>query len=116
MHFDPTKVLVNARAADTDELLDQVTAYRAGMEPDAIVLFEMELHRRGVTAEQIALHARQYENCLRAPNGSALICSWCRRPAVGVAWDWHRLWDKIPVFPRRFRFCSEHGPSTNTTG
>jgi hypothetical protein len=108
MHFNPTQVLTNARGATTDDLLDRVTVFRAGMEPEALDLFEMELRRRGVTTQQIELHARQYENCLRAPDGTALVCSRCRKPALIERWGWHRLWGVLPVFPRRVRYCNEH--------
>lgn len=108
MRFDTTKVLANARAASTEDLLDRVTVFRAGMEPEAIELFEMELHRRGVTPEQVAAHAEVLRDCLRDISGAALVCSQCRRPALTTAWGWHWLWGKLPVFPRRYRFCDEH--------
>jgi len=110
MRFDAAQVLANARAAETDDLLDRVTAYRAGLEPEALDLLEMELHRRGVTAAQIGDHARQYASCLRAADGMVLMCSSCRKPAVTVAWGWHRIWGKVPIFPKRFRYCAEHQP------
>ena len=110
MRFDSTQVLANARAADTDDLLDRVTAFRAGLEPEAVDLVELELRRRGVTEERIADHARQYENCLRTADGTALECSWCRKPALTAAWGWHRLWGLAPVFPRRYRYCATHQP------
>ena len=108
MEFDASKVLANARAADTEDLLDRVTAYRAGLEPEAIEIIEMELHRRGVSAEQIAEHGRQFVDCLRAADGTVLMCSQCRKPAVAVRWGWHRLWGQLPVFPYRIRCCKEH--------
>lgn len=108
MRFDATRVLANARAADTDDLLDRVTAYRAGLEPEALDLIEMELRRRNVTPEQIADRARQYAGCLRAADGTALMCSWCRKPAFTAAWGWHRLWGRVPIFPERSYFCREH--------
>ena len=114
MHIDATQLLANARSADTDDLLDRVTAYRPGMEPEAVDLFEMELHRRGVSAEQIAEHGRQYENCLRAADGTALMCSLCRKPALTQAWGWHWRWGLIPVFLRRFRYCAAHDPLSGT--
>ena len=49
MELDLQKLLLNIRRADTDGLLDQITAFRAGMEPDAIDVIEQELHRRRVT-------------------------------------------------------------------
>ncbi len=113
MRFDPIHVLTHARAATTDDLLDRVTVFRAGMESEAVELFEMELRRRGVTPEQIGAHARQYEACLRAADGTVLPCSRCRKPAVAMRWGWHRLWGVLPVFPKRVRYCVEH-ESRNT--
>src|SRR5687767_4951969 len=111
MHLDPMKILANARAADTDDLLDRVTVYRAGMEPEAIDLIEMELRRRGVTEEEIAQHAEQYRDCLRDQAGNVIMCSCCRKPAVTQAWGWHRIWNRVPAFPRRYRYCAEHRPA-----
>jgi len=113
MRFDETQVLASARAADIDDLLDRVTAYRAGLEPEAVEIIEMELHRRGVTAAQIAEHARQFTDCLRAADGTVLMCSHCRKPAVGVRWGWHWLWGWAPVFPRRFLLCRDHQGSNS---
>jgi len=113
MHFDVTQVLANARDADTDDLLDRVTAYRAGLEPEAVEIIEMELHRRSVTAEQILAHSRQFADCLRAGDGTVLMCSQCRKPAVAERWGWHWLWGRVPVFPRHFRYCQKHGAATS---
>jgi hypothetical protein len=110
MDFNPTTILANARAADTDDLLDRVTAYRDGMEPEAIDLIEMELRRRGVTADEIERHGEQYRDCLRDQAGNVLMCSWCRKPAVSEEWGWHRIWNLVPAFPRRYRYCAEHRP------
>ena len=115
MYFDSSHVLTNARAATTDDLLDRVTVFRAGMEPEALELFEMELRRRGVTPEQIDIHARQYETFLRAADGTVLVCSRCRKPAVNRRWSWHRLWGILPVFPKKARFCVEHQPENSIT-
>lgn len=109
MKYDPERVLVNVRQASTDDLLDRVTVFRQGMEQDALLIIEDELHRRGVTAAQIAEH-RERSECVRAADGLALGCSLCRRPAVAQRWRWHRLFGLIPLFPRRFRYCAEHDP------
>jgi hypothetical protein len=111
MDFDPTRALVNIRAADTDDLLDRVTAYRAGMEPGAVELIEGELRRRGV--EPATIEARRAEverTCLFDEGGSARMCSLCRRPAVAEAWGWFRLFGWLPVLPRRMRYCETHRP------
>src|SRR5262245_25599844 len=113
MDFDSSKVLASARAADTEDLLDRVTAYRTGLEPEALDIIEMELHRRGVSAERIAEHGRRFADCLRAADGTVLMCSQCRKPAVAVGWGWHRLWGWVPVFPRRFLLCRDHQGSNS---
>ena len=111
MHFDPQRVLVNIRAADTEDLLDRVTVYRAEMEPTAVAMIETELAQRGVFAEEIEEHGRRKgEAVLRRPDGTALTCSFCTRPAVAEGWGWHRLWRRWPLFPRWFAYCEEHCP------
>ncbi|HXG08278.1 MAG TPA: hypothetical protein VNK04_00650 [Gemmataceae bacterium] len=106
MHFDADRVRQNARVADTDDLLDRVTVYREGMEPEALDLIEEELRARGVTPAQIAAHARQRQGqVLRLPDGTAAVCSFCRRPAVAEGWGWHWLLGLLPIFPRRFFYC-----------
>src|SRR5437667_12328169 len=105
MQFDADKVRANARAADIEDLLDRVTVYRPGMEPDALPILEQELRSRGVTADEIEAHAALREQqVLLGPDGCALRCSFCERPAVAEAWGWHRLWGRLPLFPRWFRF------------
>jgi hypothetical protein len=115
------------RGAETEELLDRVTVYRAGMEPAALDLMEGELDRRGVTRAQIADHdARQRASVILLPDGTAMRCSFCDRPAVRQARAWHRmrlrvplvalligradipLGFSIPVFPRLFAYCATH--------
>jgi hypothetical protein len=108
IRFDAQKVLLNARQATTDDLLDRVTAYRDGMEPEAVEILEAELRRRGVGREQIERHAAEVG---RPPHGAAAMCSYCRRPAVAAGWAWHRLWSRLPLFPRRVRYCAEHRPA-----
>lgn len=112
MLWDDQRFLVNIREAETDDLLDRVTAYRKGMEPEAIDMIEDELHRRGVSAAEIATHA---EICRRdgifLPDGTAAMCSFCRKPAIREGWGWHWLWRRIPLFPRYFRFCADHDPA-----
>ena len=40
--FNPERVWQNAREASTEDLLDRVTVYRAGMEPEALEIIEEE--------------------------------------------------------------------------
>jgi hypothetical protein len=112
MRFDPQKVLLNARKATTEDLLDRVTVYRDGMEPEALPILEDELRARGVTPEQIEAHRQQRQEVIRLPDGSVAKCSVCRRPAVVQRWGWHRLWRLLPVFPRLFSYCQEHRPKS----
>jgi len=125
-------ILQNIRHADTDDLLDRVTAYRAGMEPDVIGFIEDELERRGVAPEEIEAHAEQLRaECLFHADGTAQMCSFCRRPAVAAQLGWRRLFQAAPEAPRprfflpgwvlyrlfrllplgypwQFRYCTEH--------
>ncbi len=117
MKFDSEKVWANARKASTDDLLDRVTVYRQGMEAEALAIFEAELGRRGVTHATIEAHASGNEaNCLRDRDGVALQCRYCRKPAVVEKWGWQRLWGVVPIFPRRFRYCREHGGNEPMVG
>jgi hypothetical protein len=111
MKFDTRKVWANARQASTDDLMDRVTVFREGMEPEALAIIEAELRDRGITPEMIEAHARAgREKCVRSADGAALPCSFCRKPAVVEGWGWQRLWGFLPIFPRRFRYCRDHRP------
>src|SRR5437763_8696423 len=107
LDYDPDKVRENVRKADTDDLLDRVTVYRTGMEPDALYVIEEELRRRGVTAAEIDAHARRRgEAGAGGADDVPARCDLCARPAVVRRWGWHRLWGLLPLFPRRFRYCA----------
>lgn len=111
LKFDPQKCLLEVRRADTEDLLDRVTAYRQGMEPQAVDLIEAELRRRGIA--QAAIDTRIAEcrqDCIFDAADIALPCSRCRRPAVAEMVGWHRLFGLLPVFPRSLRYCKEHQP------
>jgi hypothetical protein len=111
MFWDENKVLANIRNANTDDLLDRITAYRQGIEAEAIEMIERELDVRGVTPAEISGRLEKYlHECVYLPDGTAAMCSFCRKPAVIQGWGWHKLWQKIPVLPRRFRYCDEHDP------
>ena len=108
MQWNDQKVLVNIRKADTDDLLDRVTAYRKGMERDATEMIEQELYERGVTAAQIAAHDEACQrDCEFLPDGTAAMCSFCRKPAVRRGWAWWKLWWLVPVIPRPVRYCRQ---------
>ncbi len=107
--FDPQRVLVNVRESETQDLLNRVTVYRDGMEPEAIPIIEKELYDRGVTAAQIQEHRERLEKeIVVAADGLTARCSFCHAPAIAHAWSWHRLWGMIPLFPRHFYYCREH--------
>ena len=109
MHWNEQKVRENIHKASTLDLLDRITAYRKGMEPEAIEWIEDELYRRGITPTEIAEHREKCEReCIVTPDGTAVMCSFCRRPAVAEGWGWHRLFGKMPLFPRWFRYCKAH--------
>jgi hypothetical protein len=105
------RVRANVCQATTEDLLERATAYRAGMEPEALALIEEELHRRGVGEEQLLARAERWERAgLPAAAGTARCCSLCPRPAVTTGWGWRRLWKVLPLFPVRLRFCEVHRP------
>lgn len=111
MNVNPERVLANIRQASTDDLLDRVTVYREGMELEALDAIEQELRTRGVDRDVIAQHERRPREETRYDSqGIALMCHSCRRPAVVEMWGWHRLWGRLPLFPRRFAWCAEHKP------
>jgi hypothetical protein len=112
MRFDPDRVRQNVRQASTEDLLDRVTVYREGMEPEALEIIEAELEARGLGAEQIQAHAgRRRREVIPLPDGTAARCSFCDRPACDQGWGWHRLWGLLPVFPRYYYYCDEHHPA-----
>jgi hypothetical protein len=83
------------------------------MEPAALDLMEHELDRRGVSREDIAEHdASRRKNAIILPDGTALRCSFCDRPAIVRAWGWQRFrlfWMiPVPIFPRLFSRCQVH--------
>jgi hypothetical protein len=113
--FDPDRVSANARKASTEDLLDRVTVYRSGMEPQALTIIEEELAQRGVDRRRIQEHGESREReALIHSDGAATMCSFCRKPAVARGWGWHRLWKRVPIFPRLFNYCAEHRPDTKT--
>jgi ATP-dependent helicase YprA (DUF1998 family) len=109
MQFDPERVRANVARAGTEDLLDRVTVYRAGIEAEALAIIEEELRTRGVGAAELADHARRREGALQGAD-LAVKCAHCSRPAVLRTWGWHRLWGVLPVFPRRLALCEVHRP------
>jgi hypothetical protein len=113
MLFDLERVKANVRTATTEDLLDRVTVYRAGMEESALDVIEDELRTRNIRSGDIQAHAerRRLETQI-LPDGTAVPCSFCHRPAVAEGWGWHRLWGLLPLFPRFYHYCSEHRPDS----
>src|SRR5262245_37900636 len=99
MEFDDERVRKNVKEATTEDLLDRITVYRAGMEPAALDIIAAELARRGVDDDEIEAHACQ-RNYYAIPlaDGTAAKCSYCHRPAVAEGWAWHwvspMMWGK----------------------
>jgi hypothetical protein len=112
MFFDPERVKQNAAAATTEDLLDRVTVYRHEMEPVALDIVEAELWRRGIRQVDVDRHEeeRRQAGVLARPDGGVRRCAWCDRPASVRVWGWHRLWGKVPLFPRLFDLCPVHAP------
>jgi hypothetical protein len=105
------RVRANVQQATTADLLERVTAYREGLEPEALAVIEEELHRRGVSDESIRAEAERWQQgAIRSADGRAQCCSLCPRPAVTTGWGWRRLWKLVPLFPVRLRYCEEHRP------
>jgi hypothetical protein len=113
LEFDPKRVALNAQEATSEDLLDRITVYRDGMEPEAVEIIEAELQSRGIGREEIEDHAAHRSGrMIPLVDGTALPCSFCQRPAVEQRWGWHRLWGYIPVFPRYLSYCEVHLPKT----
>jgi hypothetical protein len=111
LEFDPARVTRNAQEASSEDLLDRITVYRDGMEPQAVEIIEEELRRRGIGVDQIQAHAaHRSAHMIPLEDGTALSCSFCHRPAVEQRWGWQRLWGWIPVFPRYLAYCEKHLP------
>jgi hypothetical protein len=108
MKVDLDRIRDDVAEAVTEDLLDRVTVYRDGMEPEAIPLIEAELRRRGVSADDIDAHADLCREALRGPDGLAIRCQECPRPAVSEEWGWIKLLGILPLFPQRQVFCYLH--------
>ena len=112
MRLNLQRVSENVAHSPTEDLLDRITVYREGMEPDALELIEAELRHRGVPLAAIESHeANRRRTMLSGPDGLPVKCACCWRPAVVGVWDWHRLWKIVPIFPRRMCYCEEHRPA-----
>jgi len=109
MRFHPERVRQNVRKSTTEDLLDRVTVYRHGMEPEAVEIIESELADRDVLPAEIEAHAaRRSKEVIFAPDRTGLKCSFCDRPAVVQGWGWHRMWGWVPLFRRFYAYCEVH--------
>ena len=111
MKLNLERVRKNVAEAATEDLLDRVTVLRDGMEPAALEIIKAELTRRGVSPDDVQIHWESKRANVLPGSGVAPQCSFCDRPAVSTGWDWHRLWGKVPIFPRTFRYCEVHNPA-----
>ncbi len=94
------RIRENAQKASTEDLLDRVTVYRNGMEPEALAIIDEVLEGRGITREMILKHSQKRAECVQRSDGTAIRCAFCLKPAIKSGWGWHRLWGRIPIFPR----------------
>ena len=114
MNLDLRVIAENIRRTADEELLDRITVYREEMEPAAVDLIEGELARRGFRPEAIAEHERtRREQMIYTADGIVRRCHFCDRPAVRGAWGWHRLWGRVPLFPRFLAYCAVHSPGAS---
>lgn len=114
MGVDLERVRENVRAASNEDLLDRVTAFRRGMEPEALRIIEKELQLRGVMPEDIARHGEAYRGRLLVDeHGLAVRCWQCQRPAVQRRVVWLRLFWLVPFFPVWRPVCAGHGGEGN---
>src|SRR5438270_480265 len=97
MQFDPDKVRQNAAKATVEDLLDRVTVYRAGMEPEAVAIIEAELLKRGIGPREMDAHAEARKSALLDGSGLALKCAYCQKPAVGYGWGMLKLLGVLPL-------------------
>lgn len=116
MKFDINRVRNNVHSAETADLLDRITAYRNDVEPEALVVIQEELKSRGITADEILDHIDNQGDILKDATGSVRPCHFCRKPSVVLYWGWHRMFGRLPIFPRKFRACEEHRPLAKVEG
>jgi hypothetical protein len=102
-------VRANVRRADTRDLLDRLTAFRAGLEPEALAIIVDELRARGITPEDVDGHDRNDRGVLfSGRTGTAVECDFCTRRAVCEEWGWWKLFGLIPLYPTAHRVCEDH--------
>ena len=116
MDWNEQLLLENIHQSHTEDLLERVTAFRAGMEPTAIKMIERELQWRGVTAVQIHDYAEACRReCVFDENGIAKMCSSCRRPAVRGKSGAGICCSVYCRFSRAGRYCKKHDRAGTST-
>jgi tRNA 2-selenouridine synthase SelU len=111
MNLDVERVRENAARSSTEDLICRVTVFRAGMEPEALVVIEDELERRGVSRDELDRRWRELSaSALRDAQGQPLRCAHCDRPAIARRREWWRLLRLIPLFPWDAPVCAAHSP------
>lgn len=109
MFFDLERIRANVAGASSEDLLDRITIWRAGMEESALAIIEEELRRRDITSYDIALHEEmRSQNLIILGGGYPARCCECFRPAVQRVVAWHRVWGVVPLFRRSFYYCEKH--------
>ena len=108
MDFDLNRVRLNVRESSTEDLLDRATVYRSGVEQEALALILEELRSRGLSADAVVQHEQARRGVLVDDSGTARVCIRCPKPAVVQQWVWHRLFGKLPLFPRYAFLCDDH--------
>jgi hypothetical protein len=109
IRLDLKAVAEHARRAGDEELLDRVTVFRVETEKAALSLYEDELSRRGFDDARIDAHeVERFSKIVLTADGRPIQCNFCARPAVVQARGWHKLWGRIPIFPRWFSRCEVH--------
>jgi hypothetical protein len=107
MELNLERVRENARKSSSEDLMDRLTAYRAGMEDAAIEIIESELANRGIDQIEIQRHGKTRNGSIMRGE-VARRCSFCDRPAVKKGWGWHWVFGLVPTFPRRYLYCEIH--------
>lgn len=109
MDFDLNRVRLNVRESSTEDLLDRATVYRAGVEQEALAVILEELRSRGFSPAAVVQHEQEARaGVLFDDSGTAMVCVRCTKPAVAQEWTWHRLFGKLPLFPRYAYLCEDH--------
>lgn len=112
MRLDLEKVRIYAKKADNKALIDRVTLFQSGMEPEALEIIILELTSRGISALEITEHEEKYkEKVIRGPEGMPRLCNNCPSPATAQEWGWLKVFGFVPIIPWKYLFCEDHKTS-----